>query len=136
MQPYGIRTQLFQTCVEKMERNGEGGVFLCFSFFPLLSFFFLEVCSEGLGRFRFWYLCSPSFPFFFPPHSSIDSCTSKIGVRLIARKRISRDFGLTVYVFFFPSLSLCGIFIRLVGQLYRKLLEILHKFEVLSLSLG
>ena len=97
-----IRTQLFQTCAEKMERKGGGEAF------SVSSFFFWKFVRRG--SFSLLNLSLSPLPLFF--HSSIaaiDSRTWKIGDAFncseadLARFRIDR---------LRPPLS--GIFIRLL----------------------
>lgn len=91
----------FKRVPKKWSAKGRGHSL--FLFFPFLPFF--GSLFGGMGRFRFWYLCSPLPLFSHSSIQAIDSYTSKIGMRLIARKRISRDFELTVYVLLSFSLS-------------------------------
>lgn len=99
----------FKRVSKKWSATGRGA-FSVSLFFLFFLFFFWKFVRRVWAVFAFDIFVPPLSLFFFPPHSSIDSCTSKIGVRLIARKRISRDFGLTVCVFFFPSLSLWNFY--------------------------
>lgn len=97
-------------CRKNGAQRGGGRVSLFLFFSSSFFFFFWKFVRRVWAVFAFDIFVPPLSLFFFFPHSSIDSCTSKIGVRLIARKRISRDFGLTVCVFFFPSLSLWNFY--------------------------